>query len=77
MPKVRTTITIDEDVLKAAKVRAARQGKRDGEVIEAALRRELGLDLFDRLWARNDLSEKEAMDLALEAQRSARRSRRR
>jgi Arc/MetJ family transcription regulator len=76
MPKVRTTITIDEEVLKAAKVRAAREGKRDGEIIESALRRELGFELFDRLWAENDLSEKEAMDLALEAQRWARRRRR-
>ena len=73
MPKVRTTLTIDEDVLRAVKVHAARTGKRDGEVIEEALRRQLGLELWDRLWARNaDLSEQEAMELALEAQRWAR-----
>ena len=76
MPKVRTTLTIDEDVLRAVKVRGARTGKGDSEVIEDALRRELGLDLFERVWARNDdLTEDEAMALALEAQEYARRRR--
>jgi hypothetical protein len=74
MPKTRTTLTIDEDVLRAIKVRAARTGKGESEVIEGAVRRDLGLDLMDRLWARNDLSEKEAMDLAVDAQKAARRS---
>jgi len=35
MPKVRTTITIDEAVLRAVKVRAARSSKGVSEVIEA------------------------------------------
>ena len=70
MAKVRTTLTISAEVLKAVKIRAARTGKREGEVIEAALRRELGMDIFERLWERSELSEDEAMDLALEAQKS-------
>ena len=49
MAKVRTTLTIDRDVLRAVKVRGARTGKGDSEVIEEALRRELGFDLLDRL----------------------------
>src|SRR5438874_530195 len=73
MAKTRTTLTIDEDVLRAVKVRAARTGKGDGEVIEDALRRDLGLDLLDRLWARNDLTENEAVELAVEAQHATRR----
>ncbi|MGB8361957.1 MAG: ribbon-helix-helix protein, CopG family [Acidimicrobiia bacterium] len=73
MTKTRTTLTIDEDVLKAVKVRAARTGKGESEVIEDAVRRDLGLDLMERLWARNDMSEEEAMELALEAQQAARR----
>lgn len=73
MAKTRTTLTIDEEVLRAVKVRAARTGKGDGEVIEEALRRDLGLDLFDRLWARNDLGEGEALELAVEAQHATRR----
>jgi hypothetical protein len=73
MPKVRTTLTVDEDVLRAVKVRAARAGKGDSEVIEEALRRELGFDLLDRLWQRNDLSEQDAAALAVEAQHETRR----
>jgi hypothetical protein len=76
MAKVRTTLTIDEDVLKAVKIRAARSGKGDSEVIEAALRRDLGLDLVDRLWQRADLSEDEAAALAVEAQHATRGRRR-
>lgn len=78
MAKVRTTLTIDDEVLRAVKHRAARGGKRESEVIEEALRRDLGVDLLDELWSRNDMSEKEASKLALEAQHATRpkRSRR-
>ena len=75
MARTRTTLTIDEDVLRAVKVRAARTGKGDSEVIEEALRRELGLDLLERLWKRNDLPEAEATDLAVRAQHETRRRR--
>ena len=68
MAKVRTTLTIDPEVLRAVKIRAARSGKGDSDIIEEALRRDLGLDLLDRLWAANDLGEAEAMGLAVEAQ---------
>lgn len=76
MAKTRTTLTIDDAVLRAVKVRAARTGKGDSEVIEEAVRAHLGLDLLDRLWERNDMSEQEAVDLAVEAQHAARRRRR-
>ena len=73
MNKTRTTLTISEEALRAVKVRAARTGKGESEVIEEAIRRDLGLDLMERLWARNDMAEDEAMELAVEAQREARR----
>jgi hypothetical protein len=73
MSKVRTTLTVDADVLRAVKLRAVRTGQGDSEVIEAALRRDLGLDLLDRLWERNDLPEEEAIGLAVEAQHATRR----
>lgn len=76
MSKVRTTLTIDESVLRAVKVKAARSGLGDSEVIEGALRRDLGLDLMEQLWARASLSEEEATTLAVEAQRASRRSKR-
>jgi hypothetical protein len=72
MTKVRTTVTIDPEVLRAVKVRAARLGKGDSDVIGEALRRDLGLDLLDRLWAANDLDEDAALTLAVEAQHQAR-----
>lgn len=74
MAKTRTTLTIDEEVLRAVKVRAARTGKGESEVIEEAVRRDLGLDLLDRLWARNDMGKNEAMDLAIEAREAARKN---
>lgn len=72
MSKVRTTLTIDDQVMKAVRVRAARTGKGDSEVIEEAVRGSLGLDLFERLWERANLGEEAAMKLALEAQHSGR-----
>ena len=72
MTKVRTTLTIDPEVLRAVKVRAARLGKGESDVIEEALRRDLGLDLLDRLWATNDLDEDQALALATEAQHRTR-----
>jgi hypothetical protein len=77
MSKVRTTLTLDEEVMRLVKVRAARQGKGDSEVIEESLRRDLGLALLERLWSTKQLSEEQAMQLALRAQHSARASRRR
>jgi Ribbon-helix-helix protein, copG family len=76
MPKVRTTLTVDEEVLRAVKVRGARTGKGDSEVIEEALRRELGFDLLERLWQREDLGEENALVLAVEAQHKTRPRRR-
>jgi len=76
MAKTRTTLTIDEDVLRAVKVRAARTGKADGVIIEEALRRDLGFDLLERLWAGEGLGEEEAMELAVEAQHKTRPSKR-
>ncbi|UJA19324.1 ribbon-helix-helix protein, CopG family [Thermoleophilia bacterium SCSIO 60948] len=77
MPRTRTTLTIDEDLLRAVRVRAARTGKGDSEVIEDAVRRDLGFDFLERMWAKSELSEEEAMELALEAQHATRRDARR
>ncbi len=76
MPKVRTTLTIDDEVLRAVKLRGARTGKGDSEVIEEALRRELGFDVLERLWQRDDMGEDDALALGVEAQHSTRPRRR-
>jgi hypothetical protein len=77
MTKVRTTLTLDEEVMRLVKVRAARQRKGDSEVIEESLRRDLGLEMLDKLWSKNKLGDEKTMQLALEAQHSTRTRRRR
>jgi hypothetical protein len=74
--KIRTTLTIDEDVLKWVKIRAARTGVSDGAVIEESLRRDLKLDVLDELWSNASMSEAKASELAVEAQHATRRRRR-
>ena len=77
MAKTRTTVTLDERVMRAVRVKAARTGRRDSDVIEEALRRDLGFDVLERMWERADMDEDEAMELAVEAQHDSRRSKRR
>ena len=66
------TLTVDEDVPRSVKIRAARTGKGDSEVIEDALRRDLGLGLLERLWSTAPLPEDDAIALAVEAQHATR-----
>lgn len=75
MSKTRTTLTIDESVMRAVRLRAASTGRGESEVIEQAVRRDLGLDFLDSMWKRAELGEDEAMDLAIEAQQAVRRRR--
>ena len=58
--KRKVTLYVDEDVLRAARVRAARTDNRDSEVVEAALRAYLGFEVVASMWARSDLGEDEA-----------------
>jgi hypothetical protein len=76
MAKVRTTLTIDEDVLKWVKIRSARTGVSDSAVIEESLRRDLKLDVLDELWANATMPEAKAAELAVEAQHATRPRRR-
>ena len=71
--KRKATFYIAEDVLRAAKASAARTEQRDSELVERALRRYLGFEVLDRVSARNRLSEKEAMDLAVRETHAYRR----
>jgi gamma-glutamyl:cysteine ligase YbdK (ATP-grasp superfamily) len=77
MPKARTTVTLDEDVFRAVKIKAARTGKRDSEVIEESLRRDLGLDALAQLWAKvTPAPEDEGMKLAYDELHAIREERR-
>ena len=73
MAKAITTLTIDADVLRAVKLRAAATGSGESKVIEDAVRRDLGLDALTELWAKVEpMPERAAMELAREAQMAAR-----
>ncbi|KAA0234080.1 MAG: hypothetical protein EDR02_11285 [Actinobacteria bacterium] len=81
MARKKTTVYVDEDLLRAAKVYAARRDLRDSDVIESALAKFLGLDLFESVWERNrDLDPDDATEIAyeeLDAVRAERRARKR
>jgi predicted transcriptional regulator len=68
----KTTMYLDEDLLRRAKVLAARTGRRDYEVMEEALRRYLGLGVIAAVWERSDLEEEEALRLAYRELHSSR-----
>lgn len=72
--KRKTTIYVEDNVLRALKIAAARAGQHDYEIIEQALRVHLGMDLLQRAGAKSSLSEKDALGLSYqELHRSRRR----
>lgn len=78
MAKERLTVYLDPEVAQALRVWAARRKMKDSELVEEALRDKLLFTALEKSWARNaDLTEEEAMELALQAQREAREERRR
>jgi hypothetical protein len=74
MAKKKTTVYLDEDLWRAAKVEAARSGRRDYQVVEEALRHYLGLAAVETVWRRAALSEAEALALAYREVHAARES---
>ena len=75
MARKKTTVYIEEDLLRSARVLAARTGRRDSDVLQDALRSYLGVDTLDRVWSRSDLGEDEALKLAYEELHRSRRRR--
>ena len=69
----KTTVYVEEELLRGARVAAARAGKRDSDILEEALRRYLGVDVLDRVGARSDLGEEEAFRLAYDELHEERR----
>ena len=74
--KKKVTLYVDAEVMRAARVRAARTDKHDSEVVEEALRAYLGFDVLASVWARSGLGEDEAMRLAVEETREVRAEKR-
>ncbi len=75
MARSKATVYLDPDVLRAARVHAARTGTRDSDVVEEALREYLGLAVIDRMRAKSELDEDAAMRLAYEELHAMRRER--
>lgn len=78
MPRPEATVLLDEELLRRARAAAARDGKEDYEIVEAALRRYLELDVLDEVWAQNAdqrLDAEAAEALAYSELRAARRGR--
>jgi hypothetical protein len=78
--KQRATFSLDGDILRATRVAAARKGQRDSEVVEEALRKHLLIGVLEDIWRSRpadapELSEDEALQLAVEEQHAARRGR--
>ena len=81
MPKTRTTLTIDEDILRSARAAAANEGIKEGTLIERALMEYLGLGAFDRIWMRTGddsefagMTDDEIMDMVVAEQHAARKA---
>jgi plasmid stability protein len=70
MAKVKTTLSIDEDLMRHLRVRAARTGRSQSAVLEEALRE--GLGAIGRIRSKNHGDEDEALDLASRAVHDAR-----
>jgi hypothetical protein len=66
MTQMRTTFSLDARVLRAARIAAARAGKRDSEIVEEALRSYLGLDVVAAVRERAAMSAEAAERLATE-----------
>jgi plasmid stability protein len=65
MAKVKTTLSLDSDLMRQVRVRAARTGRTQSGVLEDALRE--GLGVIDRLRSQNQAGEEEALALASDA----------
>ncbi len=78
MAKEKLTVYLNPNIARSMRVSAARRGIKDSDLVEEALEEWLGIAAFERSWAKNtDLTEEQAMELALQAQREVREERRR
>ena len=64
MARRKTTMYIDDQLLKATKILAARTGRREYEIVDEALRSYLGFDVVETVWQRSRLSEEQAQAIA-------------
>ncbi|MGI8425927.1 MAG: ribbon-helix-helix protein, CopG family [Actinomycetota bacterium] len=74
MARFKTTLLVEEDLLRRVRVKAARMGRSQSDVLEEALRQ--GLDPLERIRAKASLEEKPAAQAAGEALEEVRKARR-
>ena len=87
MERRKTTVYLDADVLTAAKVLAAARRQSESQIVEDALRAYLDSsrdaardelrELMERVAARSELTDEQAMDIAVGEVHAARADRRR
>ena len=78
MAKERITVYLDPEVAQVLRVTAARRKMKDSELVEEALRDKLLFTLFDPKSDRgSELTDEEAMELAVREQHAMREERRR
>jgi plasmid stability protein len=65
MAKVKTTLSLDADLMRHVRVRAARSGRTQSDVLEEALRE--GLGVIERIRSKNGGDEEEALAVASDA----------
>ena len=72
--KIKVTLTLDAEVVRAYRMAAARKGLRDNQVVEEALRNQLGVGSLDALLSvAPPMSEDEAIQAANEELRAYRK----
>lgn len=83
LPRKKTTVYLDPEILRGAKMVAAASGRHDYEIIEGAIREYLRAhgvtssraalrELLDQVATRSDLSDEEAMQVACNELHAAR-----
>ncbi len=73
MARKKTTVYMDEDLLRSARILAERTDRSEYDIFEDAVRRYLGLHLLEQVWGREDLpDEVAALELAYEELHSMR-----
>jgi hypothetical protein len=78
MARRATTLQLDEDLLGRIHAAAMASGRDESDVVEEAVRRYLGLEVLDRIWARDSedlLAPDEALALAYSELRAFRAER--
>lgn len=71
MARVKTTLSLDEELMRHVRVRAARTGRTQSDILEEALRE--GLGVIHHIRVKNQADEEEILALASEAVHEARR----